>query len=70
MTTVREVYQFLDERRRELDALIFSIVGLDNECGGMESLDEDTRRKIEIALNSVLFAERFSIDEILGEERK
>ena len=48
MSSVREVYSVLDKRRRELDALIFSLVGMDTECGGMESLDDETKRRIEI----------------------
>ena len=70
MSSVREVYSVLDKRRRELDALIFSLVGMDTECGGMVSLDDETKRRIEIALNEVLFIERYSVEEILGEAQK
>ena len=70
MSTVREIYAGLDEKRRELDALIFSLVGMDSECGGMSSLDVEIRKVILGKALEVSIAEKSAVREILGEERE
>ena len=66
MKTVRDMYARLDEQRRELDALIFSVVGMDNVCGGMDSLDTTTRQAIIKKADEIACAEKNFVLDILG----
>ena len=43
---VRDVLAKCDEERREFDAEIFSSFGLNNFCGGCDSLPQDARQRI------------------------
>ena len=63
--TVGEVYAELDAKRRELDSLIFSLVGVNQRCGGTESMDKETVSKIYKKLREVQDAEGEAVIEIL-----
>ena len=63
--TVGEVYAELDAKRRELDSLIFSLIGVNQRCGGTESMDKETVAKIYKKLREVQDAEGKAVIEIL-----
>ncbi len=66
MNTVKSAYEKLDAKRRELDMLIFSVVGLDTQCGNMDAMDTKTRQEIIKKADEIACAEKNFVLDVLG----